>query len=146
RAEVHAIERLILVKTRKYISSLAGYRIMLRLQALRTDLFHHALHRRVDRTNCKMMRLEVYFQYVVACPPYRRHHAVGANGNNTIGIFHANRGRPQTPGSVSFHRLHDIADKRFILWTFRLETRRLITTPNDDVSRRLDICDLVAVN
>ena len=43
--EIYTVQLLILIETREYIGSFASYRVNLRLQALRTDFFHHALHR-----------------------------------------------------------------------------------------------------
>ena len=44
-AEIDQVERLILVEAREHVADLARRRIAMRLQALRADLFHHALHR-----------------------------------------------------------------------------------------------------
>src|SRR5207237_9150584 len=47
-AKVDAIDRLVLVEAREDVAHLAGRRVTMRLQALRADLLHHALHRRID--------------------------------------------------------------------------------------------------
>ena len=49
--EVDEIEMLVLVKAREYEKFLAGVRVDVTLQALGADLFHHALHRAVDRAD-----------------------------------------------------------------------------------------------
>ncbi len=43
-AELHLIERLILIKAGKDHGLFTGHRILVHLQALGADLFHHALH------------------------------------------------------------------------------------------------------
>src|SRR5438045_7518289 len=48
RSEIDRVERLVLVEAGKNVACPAGRGIGLRLQALRADLLHHALHRRVD--------------------------------------------------------------------------------------------------
>src|SRR5580658_1985898 len=47
-AEVDVVERLVLVEAGEHDRLGAGRGILLHLQALRADLLHHALHRRVD--------------------------------------------------------------------------------------------------
>ena len=49
--EVDAVERLVLVEAGKHVAGLAASPDRVRLQALRADLLHHALHRRVDRAD-----------------------------------------------------------------------------------------------
>src|SRR5262249_10824248 len=49
--EIHPIERLVLIRARKHDLLLASQRIAMQLQALRTDLLHHALHGRIDAAN-----------------------------------------------------------------------------------------------
>src|SRR5450759_4310417 len=56
--KIDAVKRLILVEAREHVAGLACGGIDLRLQALGADLFHHALHRRVDGADGKVMRLE----------------------------------------------------------------------------------------
>src|SRR5512134_3848033 len=56
-AEIDAVERLVLVEAREHVAHLAGRWVAMRLQALRADLLHHALHRRVDRCERAMLRL-----------------------------------------------------------------------------------------
>ena len=89
-AEVNLIKRLILIEAGKYISNLACRRIFMRLKTLSADLFHHALHRRIDRTNREVIRLEIRLKLVMAGSSHRRHHAVGADRNDTVGISQSN--------------------------------------------------------
>src|SRR6185503_8736352 len=42
--EIDLVERLVLVEAGEYVARFAGNRIAVRLQALRADLLHHALH------------------------------------------------------------------------------------------------------
>ena len=65
--EIHAVEILILIEARENESHFAGKRVALRLKALGANLFHHALHRRVDGANGEVMWLHVRFKHVVAC-------------------------------------------------------------------------------
>src|SRR2546423_11281997 len=59
RSKIDLVDRLVLVEAGKDIAQLAADRIAMRLQALRADFLHHALHRRVDRCNTAMRSLEV---------------------------------------------------------------------------------------
>jgi hypothetical protein len=43
--KINLIKWLILIEAREYVSNLASFWVLVRLQALSTDLFHHALHR-----------------------------------------------------------------------------------------------------
>jgi hypothetical protein len=54
--EIHEIERLILVEAAKDDAFLACLRIDMPLQTLSTNLFQHALHRGVDRSNSFVLR------------------------------------------------------------------------------------------
>src|SRR6185503_3629382 len=58
-AEVDLVERLVLVEAGEDVGGLAGSRIDVRLQALGADLFHHALHRAVDRADGDVGLLQV---------------------------------------------------------------------------------------
>ena len=53
------VERLVLVEAGEDERLLAGDRVDVALEALRADLFHHALHRRVDRADADVRRVEV---------------------------------------------------------------------------------------
>jgi hypothetical protein len=44
-SKINLIERLVLVEAGENISDAPGFRIAVRLQTLRSHLFHHALHR-----------------------------------------------------------------------------------------------------
>ena len=47
-AEIDAVHLLVLVEAGENHRLGTGHRVMMALQALRADLLHHALHRRVD--------------------------------------------------------------------------------------------------
>src|SRR5262245_19302456 len=80
--EIDTVERLILIEAGEHIAGLARLRVAVRLQTLRADLFHHALHRRVDRADREVPRLQVRLQYIVARLGHAGHHAVGADGDD----------------------------------------------------------------
>jgi hypothetical protein len=78
RREIDAVHLLILVEAGKDNSLSAGLGVALQLQSLRADLFHHALHRRVDRGDRPVIRPEIVLE---TCPVRlgdRVHHAIGA--------------------------------------------------------------------
>ena len=112
--EIHAVEFLVLIEARENGGHFAGMRVALRLNALRANLFHHALHRRVDGANGKVVWLHVRLENVVARAAHGSHHAVGADDNQAVGVFHANFRRDwctEPTRSVGFHGLHDVADE-----------------------------------
>ena len=43
-AEIDLVERLILIEAGEYVGDLSGLGVLVRLQALRANFFHHALH------------------------------------------------------------------------------------------------------
>src|SRR5438128_8046394 len=51
------VEILILIEAGEDVADFSRRRIALRLEALRADLLHHALHRRVDRADAALRRL-----------------------------------------------------------------------------------------
>src|SRR5688572_14861656 len=57
--EVHVVEVLVLIEAGEHVRGLARRGIAVRLQALRADLLHHALHRRVDGADAAMTGLEI---------------------------------------------------------------------------------------
>src|SRR5687767_4444091 len=61
-AEVDLVERLVLVEAGEDVAGLAGVRVDVGLQALGADLFHHALHRRVDGADRPVVGLQVRLQ------------------------------------------------------------------------------------
>src|SRR5271154_2007481 len=56
--EVDRVEILILVEAGEDDALFAGVRVLELLQALRADLLHHALHRRVDAPDREVPRVE----------------------------------------------------------------------------------------
>src|SRR5438105_11632520 len=64
--EIHFIELLILIEAREDERFLPADRIDMALQTLCADLLHHALHRRVDRTDTDVLRIEMRRQDAVA--------------------------------------------------------------------------------
>src|SRR5687768_10128125 len=58
RAEIDLVQLLVLVEAGEHHGFRARDRILVRLQALRADLLHHALHRRVDGADRAMRCLE----------------------------------------------------------------------------------------
>src|SRR5215813_8528816 len=60
--KIDPVHLLILVKAGKHHGLGAGLRVALQLQALRANLLHHALHRRVDRGNRQVIRAEIMLE------------------------------------------------------------------------------------
>ena len=69
--EVNPVQFLVLIEAREHVARGSRHRINLRLRALRANLLHHALHRRVDRVDADVLRFDVGFQDAVprASPP-----------------------------------------------------------------------------
>src|SRR5207244_11639278 len=95
RTKSHSVDGLVLIEAGKYVTSLAGMRIAVRLQALGADFLEHALHRRVDRADREVMRLEIFPEHVVARARDRRHHAIGAYDDEPVGVLRSARERPE---------------------------------------------------
>ncbi len=77
--EVDLVERLVLVEATEDESKLlAGNGVDMPLQALRADLLHHALHRRVDRADGGMFS-QKWLQQTMARSLDGGHHSVGAD-------------------------------------------------------------------
>ena len=74
------------------------------------------------------------------------HHAVRADRNDAVAVAVGNGLPAQLVACVGQHRLDDIADKRAVLRSRGLESRRFVAAPDDDVGRLLDVLDLVAVD
>ena len=87
---------------------LASLRIDVRLQALRANLFHHALHRRVDRADREVMRIQVIRKYAVSCRGDRGHHPVGTDGNKPVTITERYALIAELALSVRLHGLNDM--------------------------------------
>ena len=84
-AEVDLVEGLVLVEAGEDVGGLAGLRVDVGLEALGADFFHHALHRAVDGANRPVGGLQVLLQDAVPSLGHRRHHLVGADGNDAVG-------------------------------------------------------------
>ncbi len=74
----------------------------MRLQALRADLLHHALHRRIDRADRAVRRLEERRQHAVTRAAHGRHHPVRADGDDAVAG--GERNRPARPARRSRRR------------------------------------------
>src|SRR4029077_7760880 len=74
--EVDFIELLSLIEAREDERFFSADRIDMPLQALRADLLHHVLHRRVDRPDADVLRIEMRRQDAVARVLHRAHHSV----------------------------------------------------------------------
>ena len=122
-------------------------RVDVRLQALRADFLHHALHRRVDRPDRGVARLQVRRQHAVPRRADRLHHAVRADDDQVLRVRQRHRRRAQPAGAVGRHRLHDVADEAAVLRPVGVggEAGRLVAAPDDDVGGALDLRHLVAV-
>jgi hypothetical protein len=83
-AEVDGVEFLILVEARKNNSLDAGDGVTKLLKALRTNLLHHALHRRIDAPNRMMLRMEQRLERAVTSLANRTHHAIAANRDDAV--------------------------------------------------------------
>jgi hypothetical protein len=75
---------LILVEAGEDERLAAGRRIDVLLQALRADLFHHALHGRVDAGDRCHITFHVRSKYAVAGCLDSRHHAIRPNRNHAV--------------------------------------------------------------
>src|SRR5580658_4721833 len=77
-AEVDGVEILILIEARENYAFLTGDGVAKLLEALSTNLLHHALHRRVDAPDGKMPGVEHRREHAVARLPDRVHHSLAA--------------------------------------------------------------------
>ena len=90
------------LKQEKTNVSFPVFGIDVALQALRADLFHHALHRGVDRADADVVRIEVRREHAVARVFDRAHHAVGADGDEARGFAQIElRGSSRTRASTA---------------------------------------------
>ena len=144
--EIDLVERLVLVEAGEDVGRLAARWVDVRLQALRADLLHHALHRRVDRTDAALRRLDECLELAVPCGGDRRHHPVRADGNHAVPLGEPNRLLAQRAARVRRHRLHDVADEALVLRASGHEAGPFVAAPHHDVRRRLDFGDLVAID
>src|SRR5437764_958398 len=83
-AEIDTVDVLVLVEAGENDRLGAARRVVMALQALRADLLHHALHRRVDRGDRAVVRAEIALQHGAAGLTHRRHHAVRADRDDAV--------------------------------------------------------------
>jgi len=111
-AEIDAVHLLVLVKAGEDDRLRAGNRITVALQALRADLFHHALHRRIDRRDRPVVGAKIAFQARLARFGDGGHHSVRADRDDAVDRRQWDRDRPQRTAAIGLDRRDDIADKR----------------------------------
>jgi hypothetical protein len=85
------------------------------LQALRTDLLHHALHGQVDRRDRAVIGAEIAFEAGLAGFGDGGHHAVRADRDDAVDRRQWDLNRPQGAAAIGLDRLDDIADKGAVL-------------------------------
>src|ERR1700736_1183031 len=85
--KVDFVELLVLIETGEDEALFSADRVNMPLQTLRADLFHHALHRRVDRSDSDVLRIEIRRENAVPRFLDRAHHAVGSDGDNALHGF-----------------------------------------------------------
>ena len=145
-AEINLIKRLILIEAGEYISDFSCFGVFMRLKTLGAYLLHHALHRRIDRPDRKVIRFQKRLKLVVTGRTYCGHHAVGADSNDMVCIRQPHFLWTQSAATVGGHRIHDIADKGQVSRAGRRESGGLVAAPYHDVRRGLDLRNLVTVN
>src|SRR6266852_8778261 len=143
--EIDAVEFLVLVEAGKNDGLGAARRVVVALQALRTDLLHHALHWRVDRGDRAVPRAEIALKGGAARLGDRGHHPVGADCDDAVDLRQRDLDRAQGALAISLDPRDDVADKGAVLRAAGRETRRLVAAPHDAVGGALDIGDPVAV-
>ncbi len=143
--EAHMIERLVLIEAGEDDRFLAGFRIGVHLQALGTNLFHHALHRRIDGADGEMIRIQERFQNRMPGFLHTMHQAIGTDDDEPLAISERNIRFAQIAASVGEHRFDDVADKRFILYAIGGEAGAFVTAPSDNVRSLFNFFDLITV-
>ena len=108
---------LVLIEAGEDKKFFAGVRVYVPLQALGADLFHHALHRRVDAGDADVVGPEVRRQHGVARRLHRGHHPVRSDRNQAgdVGERHELAAEPAV--AVGDHRLDDVAAEVRVLGT-----------------------------
>ncbi len=148
RGKVHPVERLVLVEAGEHDAPLAGRGIDLRLQTLRADLLHHALHRRVDRADRGVARAQEGGQQRRAGPPptacIMRSEPIDDDAGRPRRTASparraGRRRRPPCPATMLPTKLRSCG-------AAGREAGRLVAAPDDRVGRALDLLDLVAVD
>src|SRR5713226_4190848 len=84
RREIDAVQFLVLVEAGEDDGLGTARRVVVALQALRADLLHHALHRRIDRGDRAVAGAEITFERGAAGFGHRRHHAVRADRDDAV--------------------------------------------------------------
>src|SRR5436309_3416203 len=143
---IHVIERLVLIKAGEYHGLFSSERILVKLEALRADLFHHALHWRVDASDRFVIGFEIRSQNCVACASHGTHHGIGPDDHQTVYRIERDFRFVQIAASVGGHRFYNVSDEGLVLDAARRETWRLIAAPYGDVRGFLDLFHLVAVD
>ena len=93
-----------------------------------------------------VLRLQVRRQHAVPRLLHRRHHAVGADGDDAIDRRRAARARsPSSPFCVGEHRLDDVAAEVRVLRPARRDRARRVGAPDHLIGRRLDLVALEEV-
>ncbi len=130
---------LVLVKAREDKEFLARVRVDVALQALCADLFHHALHGRIDRADRDVFLLQIWFERSVPCLANAVHHTVRADGDDSVNVFEIDGLRSQFALGVGDHRLDYVAAEMGVLRPLRLDLGAPIGRPDDLVGRILDL-------
>src|SRR5258706_8677894 len=145
-SEVDLVQGLVLIEAGEHVRHFAGRRIAVWLQALRADLLHHALHRRVDRSDAALRRLHERPESIAPGAGNRRHHAVRADGDEPIAAGKLDGLWPKRAARIGDHGLHDVAHVAPVLRPPGDKTRRFFAAPYDDVGRSLDLGDLLEID
>ena len=112
-------------------------------EALRADLFHHALHRRVDRRDAGVIGRQQGAKLVVTRAGDRRHHPVGADGDDPPHVGERHRRFAERTRCICNHRLDHVPREGAVLRAARLRGfRALVDRPHHDVGRGLDLVAL----
>ena len=92
------------------------------------------------------MRLYMCLEHAVAGHCHRRHHPVGADGDDAVRSIEGNLLWAKLAFGVSRHGLHDVAGEPPVIGAVGLESRRFVAAPDDDIGSGFDFGDLVAVD
>ena len=144
--EIHAVERLVLIEAGEHHRLRARLGVLVQLQALRANLFHHALHRGIDAADGVMTGFQIWLQYGASRVCDGSHHAIGADGDHSVHVAERNRLRPEIAPSIGENRFDDVADEGAVLRPRGCEARRFVRAPYDHVGRALDLLHLITVD
>src|SRR5262245_66446452 len=109
------------------------------LQALRADLLHHALHRRVDASDGDVRRLEVRSEHGVPRRLDRGHHPIRADRDETIHGREWNDLPAKLPDLVRKHRLDDVGAEMHVLRPAQLDRVARLRARDDLSGGTLDV-------